>query len=50
MVANTLSVINLECSRGDQLLFSDLNFSLSATQALLVTGANGVGKLLYCVF
>ncbi len=39
-----LEVSNLACSRGDHLLFSDLNFSLSAGELLQVQGANGSGK------
>ena len=39
-----LEISNLACSRGDHLLFSDLNFSLSAGDLLQVQGANGSGK------
>ena len=39
-----LEVSNLACSRGDHLLFSDLNLSLSAGELLQVQGANGSGK------
>ena len=39
-----LEISNLACSRGDHLLFSDLNFSLSAGELLQVQGANGSGK------
>ena len=39
-----LEVSNLACSRGDHLLFSDLNFSLSVGELLQVQGANGSGK------
>ncbi len=39
-----LSVIDLECIRGDNLLFSGLNFSLCAGQLMQVEGANGSGK------
>ncbi|HEY5305273.1 MAG TPA: heme ABC exporter ATP-binding protein CcmA [Pseudolabrys sp.] len=35
---------NLVCSRGGREVFSDLNFSLSGGEALLVTGRNGAGK------
>jgi heme exporter protein A len=34
----------LACSRGGREVFSDLNFSLSGGEALLVTGRNGTGK------
>jgi heme exporter protein A len=39
-----LEISNLACSRGDHLLFSDLNFSLSVGELLQVQGANGSGK------
>lgn len=39
-----LEISNLACSRGDHLLFSDLNFSLSTGELLQVQGANGSGK------
>ena len=39
-----LEISNLACTRGDHLLFSDLNFSLSAGQLLQVQGVNGSGK------
>ncbi|MFZ1811707.1 MAG: cytochrome c biogenesis heme-transporting ATPase CcmA, partial [Candidatus Nitrotoga sp.] len=39
-----LEISNLACSRGDHLLFSGLNFSLSAGDLLQVQGANGSGK------
>lgn len=39
-----LTVIDLECIRGDNLLFSGLNFSLYECQLLQVEGANGSGK------
>ena len=39
-----LEISNLACNRGDHLLFSDLNFSISAGQLLQVQGANGSGK------
>ncbi|MEO6423257.1 MAG: cytochrome c biogenesis heme-transporting ATPase CcmA [Candidatus Nitrotoga sp.] len=39
-----LEICNLACSRGDHLLFSDLNFSLSSGELLQVQGANGCGK------
>jgi heme exporter protein A len=35
---------DLACSRGGREVFSDLNFSLSGGEALLVTGRNGAGK------
>jgi heme exporter protein A len=39
-----LEISSLACSRGDHLLFSDLNFSLSVGELLQVQGANGSGK------
>jgi heme exporter protein A len=39
LVANDLTV-----SRADQIFFTGISFSLSAGEALLVTGPNGVGK------
>lgn len=39
-----LEVADLSCSRDDRLLFSDLNFSLSPGQVLLLEGSNGSGK------
>jgi heme exporter protein A len=39
-----LEISNLACSRGDHLLFSGLNFSLSVGELLQVQGANGSGK------
>ena len=39
-----LSVIDLECIRGDNLLFSGLDFSLYEGQLMQVEGANGSGK------
>ena len=39
-----LEISNLACTRGDHLLFSGLNFSLSAGELLQVQGANGSGK------
>ena len=35
---------NLTCSRGGREVFAGLNFSLSAGEALAVTGRNGAGK------
>jgi len=35
---------HVACSRGGRLLFEDLNLTLKAGEAALVTGANGVGK------
>jgi heme exporter protein A len=35
---------NLACSRGGREVFASLSFSLSAGEALLVTGRNGAGK------
>lgn len=39
-----LSVQNLACRRSGRLIFSGLSFSLSAGEALVVTGRNGAGK------
>ena len=39
-----LSVVDLECIRGDNLLFSGLNFSLYEGQLMQIEGANGSGK------
>ncbi|BBL69494.1 cytochrome c biogenesis heme-transporting ATPase CcmA [Methylogaea oryzae] len=39
-----LLVDNLECQRGDRVLFSGLNFQVEAGQLLLVEGENGAGK------
>lgn len=39
-----LEVKKLACSRDDRLLFSNLNFSLSSGQLLLLEGRNGSGK------
>ena len=32
------------CARGGRTLFSDLSFAVGASEALLVSGPNGVGK------
>ncbi|MEQ1837970.1 MAG: cytochrome c biogenesis heme-transporting ATPase CcmA [Candidatus Nitrotoga sp.] len=39
-----LEICNLACTRGDHLLFSDLNFTLNAGEILQVQGVNGSGK------
>ena len=39
-----LEVRQLECTRGDRRLFSDLSFTLGRGQLLRVAGANGSGK------
>jgi heme exporter protein A len=39
-----LVVDDLACSRGERLLFGGLSLSVAGGEALLVTGANGVGK------
>jgi len=39
-----LAVVNLECIRGDNLLFTGLNFQLHPRQLLQIEGANGSGK------
>ena len=40
----TLQIDNLECQRGDRILFSGLNFTVQIGQLLLVEGENGAGK------
>lgn len=40
----TLSVFNLRCVRGDNLLFEGLNFELNKGRCLHVIGSNGSGK------
>lgn len=42
--AVSLQAIELECIRGDRLLFRDLSFTLQAGEAGLVEGPNGSGK------
>lgn len=39
-----LAAVDLQCLRGDNLLFSGLNFRLEASQYLQIEGANGTGK------
>ncbi|MEQ1674386.1 MAG: cytochrome c biogenesis heme-transporting ATPase CcmA [Candidatus Nitrotoga sp.] len=39
-----LEIRNLACTRGDHLLFFDLNFTLNAGEILQVQGVNGSGK------
>ena len=39
-----LEICNLACTRGDHLLFSDLNFTLNAGEIVQVQGVNGSGK------
>ena len=39
-----LEILDLECVRGDHLLFSGLSFSVKAGELLHVKGANGSGK------
>jgi heme exporter protein A len=39
-----LEIRNLACTRGDNLLFSDLSFNLAAGELMQVHGANGKGK------
>lgn len=39
-----LAVVELECIRGDNLLFTGLNFQLHSHQLLQIEGANGSGK------
>lgn len=40
----SLAVVDLECFRGDNLLFEGLNFSLEQAQYVQIEGANGSGK------
>lgn len=44
MQLNTLKLLNLECVRGERLLFRDLNFQAQNKQLVHITGANGTGK------
>ncbi|MFT8736517.1 MAG: heme ABC exporter ATP-binding protein CcmA [Zymomonas mobilis] len=39
-----LACQNVSCVRGDRLLFTHLSFEVKAGEALLITGANGIGK------
>lgn len=39
-----LAFEGVACARGGRMLFSDINFALGDGDALIVTGANGVGK------
>ncbi len=39
-----LKVVDLECIRGDNLLFTGLNFSLCGGQLMQIEGSNGSGK------
>ena len=43
-VARGYKVTSLACRRGGRMLFTDVNFELKASDALLITGRNGVGK------
>lgn len=43
-VSPELAAIELECYRGDNLLFSRLNFGLVTGQLMQIQGANGSGK------
>lgn len=40
----SLAFENVTCVRGRRLLFGDVSFALTASDALIVTGPNGVGK------
>lgn len=44
MQAGGLRANELGCRRGDRLLFAGLSFALQPGEALLVAGANGIGK------
>ncbi|HET7413185.1 MAG TPA: ATP-binding cassette domain-containing protein, partial [Pararhizobium sp.] len=39
-----LIATDLSARRGEDLVFSNISFTLSAGEALVVTGPNGVGK------
>ncbi len=41
---HTLSVDALVIARGERTLFTDLNFTLAASECVALTGANGAGK------
>ncbi len=41
---NTLSVQDLTCEKGEQLLFSNINFTLNEGEILQIRGVNGSGK------
>lgn len=41
---NTLEAHRLSCIRDERVLFSELSFTLSSGQVLLIEGANGAGK------
>ena len=40
----TLAFADVTCARGGRILFSEISFALSAGQALIISGPNGVGK------
>jgi len=40
----SLTAEKLACTRGDRRLFADLDFQVGAGEALVIEGANGVGK------
>jgi heme exporter protein A len=44
MIAKKLEAKKLSCIRDERMLFSDLNFTLTSGQVLLIEGANGAGK------
>lgn len=44
VAASTLRVINLECVRGDELIFQNLSFAIKGGEILQVLGPNGSGK------
>ena len=44
MNANKLKAHRLSCIRDERVLFSELSFTLSSGQVLLIEGANGAGK------
>lgn len=43
-MTNHLSVQNLSCERGEQMLFENLNFQIRSGEVLQVRGLNGSGK------
>lgn len=44
MVLPALEAVNLECERGERVLFSDLSFTLTPGNLMLIEGPNGSGK------
>jgi len=44
MALPALEAVNLECERGERVLFSDLSFTLAPGNLMLIEGPNGSGK------